>query len=142
MADSIPSVIFAAMNYQQTLDFLYTRLPMYQRVGPAAMKYSLDNIILLMDKLNNPHRKIKTIHIAGTNGKGSSSHMLASIMQEAGYKIGLFTSPHLKSFTERIRVNGTEISESAVVSFVEEIEASVDEMEPSFFEITFAMAMQ
>ena len=106
------------------------------------MKYSLDNIIQLMDQLGNPHKKIKTIHVAGTNGKGSSSHMLASVLQEAGYKTGLFTSPHLKSFTERIRVNGKEISESAVVDFVDEIEDAVEEMQPSFFEFTFAMAMQ
>jgi dihydrofolate synthase / folylpolyglutamate synthase len=130
------------MNYQQTLDFLYTRLPMYQRVGPAAMKYSLDNTILLMDKLGNPQNKIKTIHVGGTNGKGSSAHMLASVLQTAGYKTGLFTSPHLKSFTERIRIDGREISELAVVDFVEEIEAMVDEIKPSFFELTFAMAMQ
>jgi dihydrofolate synthase / folylpolyglutamate synthase len=130
------------MNYQQTLDFLYTRLPMYQRVGVAAMKYSLDNIIKLMDKLGNPQKKIKTIHIAGTNGKGSSSHMLSSVLQEAGYKTGLFTSPHLKSFTERIRINGGEISELEVVDLVAEIEALVDEVQPSFFELTFAMAIQ
>jgi dihydrofolate synthase/folylpolyglutamate synthase len=130
------------MDYQQTIDFLYSRLPMYQRVGAAAMKYSLDNIIKLMDQLGNPHNKIKTIHVAGTNGKGSSSHMLASVLQAAGYKTGLFTSPHLKSFTERIRVNGQQISESAVVDFVSEIEAEVAEMQPSFFEFSFAMAMQ
>ena len=106
------------------------------------MKYSLDNIIQLMEKLGNPHKKIKTIHVAGTNGKGSSSHMLASVLQEAGYKTGLFTSPHLKSFTERIRINGQEIAEADVVEFVSEIEVAVAEMQPSFFEFSFAMAMQ
>lgn len=130
------------MNYQQTIDFLYTRLPMYQRVGAAAMKYSLDNITKLVDRLGNPQNKVKTIHVGGTNGKGSSSHMLASVLQTAGYKTGLFTSPHLKSFTERIKINGQEISEIAVIDFVAEIERVVDEMKPSFFEITFAMAMQ
>jgi len=115
---------------------------MYQRVGAAAMKYSLDNITLLMEQLENPHTKIKTIHVAGTNGKGSSSHMLASILQASGYKTGLFTSPHLKSFTERVRIDGKEISESAVIDFIAKIEEVVDEMKPSFFEITFAMAMQ
>lgn len=106
------------------------------------MKYSLDNITKLMDRLGNPQNKVKTIHVGGTNGKGSSSHMLASVMQTAGYKTGLFTSPHLKSFTERIKINGQEISEIAVIDFVAEIERVVDEMKPSFFEITFAMAMQ
>ena len=106
------------------------------------MKYSLENITKLMDRLGNPQNKVKTIHVGGTNGKGSSSHMLASVMQTAGYKTGLFTSPHLKSFTERIKINGQEISEIAVIDFVAEIERVVDEMKPSFFEITFAMAMQ
>ena len=106
------------------------------------MKYSLDNITKLVDRLGNPQNKVKTIHVGGTNGKGSSSHMLASVLQTAGYKTGLFTSPHLKSFTERIKINGQEISEIAVIDFVAEIERVVDEMKPSFFEITFAMAMQ
>jgi dihydrofolate synthase / folylpolyglutamate synthase len=129
------------MNYRQTIDFLYTKLPMFQRVGAAALKYSLDNTVELLRKLGNPHQKIKTIHIAGTNGKGSSAHMLASILQEEGLKTGLFTSPHLKSFTERIRVDGEEIPETAVVDFVTSIEGLIDDLHPSFFEITFAMAM-
>jgi len=129
------------MNYQETIEFLFTRLPMFQRVGAAALKFNLDNITSLMDKLDNPHKKIKTIHVAGTNGKGSSSHMIASVLQSAGYKTGLFTSPHLKFFTERIRINGEEISEAAVVDFVDRIKGLAEEIEPSFFEITFAMAM-
>lgn len=130
------------MDYRQTLDFLYTRLPMYQRVGAAAMKYSLDNITQLMEQLDNPHLKFRTIHVAGTNGKGSSAHMLSSILQTSGYKTGLYTSPHLKLFTERIKIDGQEIAELAVVDFVSEIETAVEEMQPSFFELTFAMAMQ
>ena len=129
------------MTYEESLEFLFTKLPMYQRVGVAALKFDLNNITNLMDSLGNPHNKLKTIHIAGTNGKGSSAHMIASIMQEAGYKTGLYTSPHLRSFTERIRVNGTEINKSEVVSFVERIKPAIERIKPSFFEITFAMAM-
>ena len=129
------------MDYQQTLDFLYGQLPMFQRVGAAALKFNLDNIIKLMAALGNPHLKVKTIHVAGTNGKGSSSHMLASVLQEAGYKTGLHTSPHLKSFTERIRINGQEIEQEAVVSFVRTTMPLIEQIKPSFFEITFAMAM-
>ncbi len=128
------------MTYQQTLDYLYTSLPMYQRVGPAAYKADLGNIVELMDKLGNPQHEFKSIHVAGTNGKGSSSHMLASILQEAGYSVGLYTSPHLKSFTERIRINGKEIAEQEVVNFVEEVKPLIEQIEPSFFEITVAMA--
>ncbi|MEN8247911.1 MAG: folylpolyglutamate synthase/dihydrofolate synthase family protein [Bacteroidota bacterium] len=105
------------------------------------MKYNLDNTIKLMEALANPHKAVKTIHVAGTNGKGSSSHMIASVLQEAGYKTGLYTSPHLKSFTERIRVNGIEIREDAVVEFVKNYKDAIEEIKPSFFEITFVMAM-
>ena len=114
---------------------------MFQRVGAAALKFNLDNITSLMSRLDNPHKRIKTIHVAGTNGKGSSSHMISSVFQSAGYKTGLFTSPHLKSYTERIKVNGIEISEPAVVEFVEQTKVLIEEIKPSFFEITFAMAM-
>ncbi|MCF6353282.1 MAG: bifunctional folylpolyglutamate synthase/dihydrofolate synthase [Cyclobacteriaceae bacterium] len=128
------------MTYQQTLNYLYNNLPMYQRVGPAAYKADLGNIVELMDTLGNPQNQFKSIHVAGTNGKGSSSHMLASILQEAGFKVGLYTSPHLKSFTERVRINGLAITEQEVVDFVEEVKPIIKKIEPSFFEITVAMA--
>jgi dihydrofolate synthase/folylpolyglutamate synthase len=128
------------MNYQQTTDYLFTRLPMYSRIGAAAYKADLDNTIRLCNELNNPQNSFKSVHIAGTNGKGSVSHMLAAILQTAGYKTGLYTSPHLKDFRERIRVNGEMIREQFVVDFTERIQALVDEIEPSFFEITVAMA--
>lgn len=127
-------------TYQQALDYLYANLPMFQRIGAAAFKKDLTNTIKLCDALGNPEKKFKAIHVAGTNGKGSSSHMLASILQEAKYKTGLYTSPHLKSFTERIRVNGSEVSEIFVVDFVNRIQPQIQEIKPSFFEITVAMA--
>ncbi len=130
------------MDYQKTVDFLYAKLPMFQKIGGAALKFNLNNIHLLMQRLSNPHKKVKTIHIAGTNGKGSSAHMVASVLQAAGYKTGLFTSPHLKSLTERMRINGQEIPQQEVITFVDEIIELIDEIKPSFFEITFAMAMQ
>ncbi len=128
------------MNYQETLDFLFQALPMYQRVGKIAFKKDLSNTIALCEHLGNPHNKFKSIHIAGTNGKGSSSHMLAAILQRSGYKVGLYTSPHLKTFTERIRINGEEISEISVVDFVEKNMAAITSIKPSFFEMTVAMA--
>ena len=127
-------------TYQQALDYLYANLPMFQRIGAAAFKKDLTNTIKLCEALGNPEKKFKTIHVAGTNGKGSSSHMLASILQEAKYKTGLYTSPHLKSFTERIRINGNEVSETFVLDFVNRIHPLIDEIKPSFFEITVAMA--
>ena len=127
-------------TYQQALDYLYANLPMFQRIGSAAYKKDLTNTIKLCEALGNPERKFKTIHVAGTNGKGSSSHMLASILQEAKYKTGLYTSPHLKSFTERIRINGTEVPETFILDFVNRIQPLIDEIKPSFFEITVAMA--
>ncbi len=129
------------MNYRQTVDFLYTKLPMFQKTGGAALKFDLQNITTLLARLGNPHRQLRFIHVAGTNGKGSSAHMLASVLQQAGYSTGLFTSPHLQSFTERIRIDGHEITETAVVEFVAEIMPLIDELQPSFFEITFAMAV-
>jgi dihydrofolate synthase/folylpolyglutamate synthase len=129
-------------SYQQTLDFLFSQLPMFQRTGPAAYKDNLDNTIRLDQMFDYPHRAFKTIHVAGTNGKGSVSHMLASVLQEAGYKTGLYTSPHLKDFRERIRVNGKMISEEAVVQFTEAylLKNEFEKLEPSFFELTVSMA--
>ncbi|MBX2916718.1 MAG: bifunctional folylpolyglutamate synthase/dihydrofolate synthase [Cyclobacteriaceae bacterium] len=128
------------MNYTQTVEFLYQNLPMFQRVGASAFKKDLTNTTALCNALDNPHQKFKSIHVAGTNGKGSTSHMLAAVLQSAGYKTGLYTSPHLKEFTERIRVNGTEVSKGFVVDFVERIKPYLDRIRPSFFEITVAMA--
>ena len=113
---------------------------MFSRIGAAAYKADLDNTIGLCDSLGNPQTKFKSVHIAGTNGKGSVSHMLAAILQTAGYKTGLYTSPHLKDFRERIKVNGEMISEDFVVDFTEKIKPLIEEIEPSFFEITVAMA--
>ena len=128
------------MNYQQTLDYLFSRLPMYQRQGAAAYKSDIGNIVAASKHLKNPHKNFKSIHIAGTNGKGSTAHMLASILQEVGYKVGLYTSPHLKDFRERIKINGKMILEKEVVSFVEENKIIFKEMNLSFFEFTVAMA--
>jgi dihydrofolate synthase/folylpolyglutamate synthase len=128
------------MTYQQTLDYLFSRLPMFSRIGSAAYKADLTNTITLCEFLGNPHTKFKTIHIAGTNGKGSVSHMLAAILQTAGYKTGLYTSPHLKDFRERIKVNGEMIDETFVIDFTERIKPLIEEINPSFFEITVGMA--
>ena len=133
------------MNYQQTLDYLFTRLPMFSRIGAAAYKADLTNTIRLCVALGNPHHTFKNIHIAGTNGKGSVSHMLAAILQTAGYKTGLYTSPHLKDFRERIKVGSDpegfkEVSEDFVIDFTKKISPLIEEIEPSFFEITVAMA--
>ncbi len=128
------------MNYQETLNWLFSQLPMYQRQGKAAYKADLKNTLDLDQYFNHPHRKFKSIHIAGTNGKGSVSHMLASVLQESGYRVGLYTSPHLKDFRERIRINGEMVSEKFVVEFIEAHHAKFEEMKPSFFEMTVAMA--
>ncbi|MBL7723086.1 MAG: bifunctional folylpolyglutamate synthase/dihydrofolate synthase [Chitinophagaceae bacterium] len=128
------------MNYEQTIDYLFTRLPMFSRIGAAAFKKDLTNTIELCQSLGNPHQQFKSVHIAGTNGKGSVSHMLAAILQTAGYKTGLYTSPHLKDFRERIKVNGKMIPEQYVVDFTERIQPLIEKLEPSFFEITVAMA--
>ena len=106
------------MTYQQTLDYLFARLPMFQRVGAAAYKANLDNTIKIVELLGKPHQKIKCIHVAGTNGKGSSSHMLAAVLQQAGYKTGLYTSPHLVDFRERIKINGKMIPKNYITDFV------------------------
>jgi dihydrofolate synthase / folylpolyglutamate synthase len=130
------------LDYSDTLEYLFSRLPMFQRIGPAAYKDNLDNTILLDDLYGNPHRKFKSIHVAGTNGKGSVAHMLAAVFQAAGYKTGLYTSPHLKDFRERIRINGEMISEEDVYDWVEnyKINNELWKIDPSFFELTVAMA--
>lgn len=128
------------MTYQETVHYLYSVLPMFQRVGASAYKSDLTNTLALCEALSNPHHKFKSIHVAGTNGKGSTSHMLAAILQSAGYKTGLYTSPHLKEFTERIRINGQEVSQQFVVDFVTRIKPHIERIQPSFFEITVAMA--
>lgn len=128
------------MTYQQTLDYLFSRLPSYQFLGKSAYKPDLSNITALCDALGQPENKIKTIHVAGTNGKGSVCHMLASIFQEAGYKTGLYTSPHLVDFRERVKINGQLISETEVVGFVEDYKTAFEAIQPSFFEWTTALA--
>lgn len=127
-------------RYKKTIDFLYAQLPMYQKIGVSAFKKDLNNIKELCSALGNVHEKLTCIHIAGTNGKGSCSSMLASIFQEAGYKTGLYTSPHYLDFRERIKINGEYISQEAVINFVETNKALIQKVEPSFFEITVAMA--
>jgi dihydrofolate synthase/folylpolyglutamate synthase len=126
--------------YQETLDWLFTQLPMYQRVGKAAYKANLDNTLVLMDILDSPQLGFKSIHVAGTNGKGSSAHMLAAIFQEAGYKTGLYTSPHLIDFRERIRINGEMIPQKAVVTFVDTFKSKFEALGLSFFEMTVGLA--
>ncbi len=128
------------MTYQQTLDYLFGRLPMYQRVGETAYKPDLKNTIKILDFLGKPHQKVKCVHVAGTNGKGSSSHMLAAILQQAGYKTGLYTSPHLIDFRERIKINGKMISKSYVIDFVEKYKIEFEKIEPSFFEWSVGLA--
>ena len=128
------------MNYQETLDWMFSQLPMYQRIGAAAYKADLNNTIALLDLLGNPQNDFKSVHVAGTNGKGSTSHMLASIFQEAGYKTGLYTSPHLRDFRERIRINGAMIPEDRVTAFIEAHRSQFETMGLSFFEMTVGMA--
>ena len=128
------------MTYQQTLDWMFTQLPMYQREGKTAFKKDLTNISAFSAVLDFPERKFKSIHVGGTNGKGSTSHMLASILQEAGYKVGLYTSPHLKSFTERIRINGDEIPKRKVTSFIKKHTNFLEKQKLSFFEMTVGLA--
>jgi dihydrofolate synthase/folylpolyglutamate synthase len=130
------------MNYKETLDFLFRSLPMFSKVGESAFKKDLTNTLRLCEFIGNPQHNLITIHVAGTNGKGSTSHMLASVLQVAGYKTGLYTSPHLKDFRERIKVNGELCSESFVIDFTDRIQPMIQEIQPSFFEITVAMAFQ
>ncbi len=128
------------MTYPQTLDYLFSKLPMYQRVGAAAYKANLDNTLAICSALGNPEKKLKYVHVAGTNGKGSSSHMLAAVLQQAGYKTGLYTSPHLVDFRERIKINGKMIPKADVVKFVEDYKNVFEKIEPSFFEWTVGLA--
>lgn len=130
------------MTYKETLEFLFRALPMFSRVGESAYKKDLTNTLSLCESIGNPQNKFKTIHIAGTNGKGSTSHMLAAVLQTAGYKTGLYTSPHLKDFRERIKVNGEMCDEAFVIDFTEGILPMIQEIQPSFFEITVAMAFE
>ena len=128
------------MNYSETLEWMFNKLPMYQRIGAAAYKADLNNTIQLLQLLDNPQNNFKSVHIAGTNGKGSVSHMLASVFQEAGYKTGLYTSPHLRDFRERIRINGEMIPEENVTQFIDTYKNKFEAMELSFFEMTVGMA--
>lgn len=128
------------MNYQETIQWMFNKLPMYQLQGASAYKKDLTNTILLLNHLNNPEKKLKCIHVAGTNGKGSTSHLLASVLQEAGYKVGLYTSPHLKDYRERIKINGKMISEEFVCSFINENKNFLEKNDLSFFEMTVGLA--
>ncbi len=130
------------MNYQETLTYLYENVPMFQQVGKTAYKEGLENTCLLDKYFNHPHRKFKTIHIGGTNGKGTCSHTLAAILQSAGYKTGLYTSPHLIDFRERIKINGIPLSKKYVIDFVEEYKSFYETLAPSFFELTTSMAFK
>ena len=130
------------MNYRQTLDYLFAQLPMFHRVGAAAYRADLDNTIALCSLLGHPENNFKSVHIAGTNGKGSTSHLIASILQSAGYKTGLYTSPHLKDFRERIRINGKKIPKAYICDFVNKNKQSFESIQPSFFEYTAVMAFQ
>ncbi|MBY0487986.1 MAG: bifunctional folylpolyglutamate synthase/dihydrofolate synthase [Flavobacteriaceae bacterium] len=130
------------MNYQETTNWLFNQLPVYQLQGASAYKADLTNTILLAKHLNNPEKKLKCIHVAGTNGKGSTSHLLASILQDAGYKVGLYTSPHLKDFRERIKINGEEISEKFVCEFVAKNKTFFEANDLSFFEMTVGLAFE
>ncbi len=128
------------MNYKETLDYLYQQLPMYHRVGAVAFKKDLTNTLALCAHLDNPQQKFQSVHVGGTNGKGSTSHLLAATLQEAGYKVGLYTSPHYKDFRERIKINGKYISQKYVIDFVENNKTQFETIQPSFFEMTVAMA--
>lgn len=130
------------MAFRETLEYLYSMLPMYQRIGADAFKKDLSNTLALCAHLGNPQDTFRSVHIAGTNGKGSSAHMIASILMVAGYKVGLYTSPHLRRFTERIRINGAEVPEDWVIGFVERLKPQIEHIRPSFFEFTVAMAFE
>ncbi|WP_298136494.1 folylpolyglutamate synthase/dihydrofolate synthase family protein [Flavobacterium sp.] len=130
------------MNYQETIDWMFSQLPMYQTQGASAYKKDLTNTLLLSKHLNHPEKDLKCIHVAGTNGKGSTSHLLASILQEAGYKVGLYTSPHLKDYRERIKINGEEISEQFVCEFINSNKTFFEDNQLSFFEMTVGLAFE
>lgn len=128
------------MTYEEVLAYLYAQLPMFHRIGPAAYKPDLNNTIALCEIIGNPQQRIKTVHVAGTNGKGSTSHLIASSLQEAGYTTGLCTSPHLKDFRERIKINDRMITREAVIAFVETFQKQWEHLSPSFFEVTIALS--
>ena len=128
------------MNYPETIDYLFQKLPIYQRTGEIAYKADIGNIVKASEILKNPHLNFKSVHIAGTNGKGSTAHMISSILQEAGYKVGLYTSPHLKDFRERIKINGVCISKEFVIDFVKQYKVTFEQVGASFFEWTTALA--
>ena len=128
------------MQYEETLNYLYNRLPLFSRIGDAAIKKDLTNTSKLCAALDDPQNNFQSVHIAGTNGKGSTSNMLAAILQQAGYKTGLYTSPHLLDFRERIRINGKMMSKEEVVAFVHDQKDLIESLKPSFFEVTVAMA--
>ncbi|MFY7811443.1 MAG: bifunctional folylpolyglutamate synthase/dihydrofolate synthase [Flavobacterium sp.] len=130
------------MNYQETIEWMYKQLPMFQNIGSSAYKKDLTNTLAFLEHLNNPHKNLKCLHIAGTNGKGSTSSMLSSILQEAGYKIGLYTSPHLKDYRERIKINGVEIDQEYVTNFISKHQDFLQKQQLSFFEMTVCMAFQ
>lgn len=130
------------MTYQATVNWMFSQLPMYQRQGKSAYKADLNNTLLLAKHLNNPENNFKSIHVAGTNGKGSTSHMLASVLQEVGYKVGLFTSPHLKDFRERIKINGALVSKAFVIDFIKQNKTFLESESLSFFEMTSGMAFE
>lgn len=129
------------MTYAETIQYLYSAMPAFHQVGGAAYKPGPDNILALLGELGNPHTRVRTIHIAGTNGKGSTSHLIAAALQAAGYRTGLYTSPHLVDFRERIRINGRMIPETEVTAWVEQQRTFLDRLQPSFFEMSFGMAM-
>ena len=130
------------MTYQETIEWMFSQLPMYQRQGKMAFKKDLTNSIAFCNVLKQPEHKFKSIHVGGTNGKGSTSHIISSILQEAGYKVGLYTSPHLKNFTERIRINGKEVSQPFVVDFISKHRSFLEKKQLSFFEMTVGMAFE
>jgi dihydrofolate synthase / folylpolyglutamate synthase len=130
------------MNYQETINWMFSQLPMYQTQGASAYKKDLTNTLLLAKHLDHPERDLKCIHVAGTNGKGSTSHLLASVLQEAGFKVGLYTSPHLKDYRERIKINGKEISEKFVCEFISKNKSFFEENQLSFFEMTVGLAFE
>ena len=127
------------MTYEQTINYLYEALPVFHRIGAKAFKADLSNTLKLCEHLGNPQHKFKSIHIAGTNGKGSNSHYLAAILQSSGYKTGLYTSPHLKDYTERFRINGKSIQKANIITFVENNKPIIEELKPSFFELSVAI---
>jgi len=130
------------MTYEETLTYLYQHAPMFQQIGADAYKEGLQNTLLIDERLDHPHQNFRSVHIAGTNGKGSTAHLLASILRESGYKTGLYTSPHLLDFRERIKINDEMIDKAFVIQFIESNKAFFSRIQPSFFELTTAMAFE